>query len=139
MAVTIRTKIQKRFSDVDSFLHVNNVCQQMYFDLGKTEYFKQVLDLENTGDDISRIITARTDTSYMGQIRLYDEIEVTTTVEKIGTKSITMLQQILLTHSSEPILVTESRSIMVAFDFQRQDSIVVPEKWSKKMMADSWE
>ena len=35
MPRTIRTEIQKRFSDIDSFRHVNNVSQQMYFDVGK--------------------------------------------------------------------------------------------------------
>ncbi len=37
---TIKTPIQIRFSDVDAFAHVNNVAQQMYFDLGKLEAYR---------------------------------------------------------------------------------------------------
>ena len=33
MAKTLETSIQKRFSDVDPFQHVNNVSQQMYLSL----------------------------------------------------------------------------------------------------------
>ena len=40
MARTLETPIQKRFSDVDPFQHVNNVSQQMYFDVGKMEYYE---------------------------------------------------------------------------------------------------
>ena len=43
MAKVLETEIQKRFSDVDPFQHVNNVSQQMYFDVGKMEYYEQVL------------------------------------------------------------------------------------------------
>ena len=43
MAKTLETSIQKRFSDVDPFQHVNNVSQQMYFDVGKMEYYEKIL------------------------------------------------------------------------------------------------
>ena len=43
MAKTLETFIQKRFSDVDPFQHVNNVSQQMYFDVGKMEYYDCLL------------------------------------------------------------------------------------------------
>ena len=39
MAKTLETSIQKRFSDVDPFQHVNNVSHQMYFDVGKMECY----------------------------------------------------------------------------------------------------
>ena len=42
MALLIKTPVQMRFSDADSFGHVNNVAQQMYFDLGKTDLFKEL-------------------------------------------------------------------------------------------------
>ena len=43
MSKIIKTPIQKRFSDVDSFCHVNNVSQQMYFDLGKQDFYQTVI------------------------------------------------------------------------------------------------
>ena len=76
MAKVLETEIQKRFSDVDPFQHVNNVSQQMYFDVGKMEYYEQVLGDEVLLGDL-RIITVSTSTSYMGQIRLHDRVRVT--------------------------------------------------------------
>lgn len=92
MPRTIRTEIQKRFSDIDSFRHVNNVSQQMYFDVGKSDFFDRLLGPEILFAPV-RIITAATDTSYMGQIRPEDRIAVTTCVERIGTKSLHLRRQ----------------------------------------------
>ena len=115
MAKVLETEIQKRFSDVDPFQHVNNVSQQMYFDVGKMEYYEQVLGDEVLLGDL-RIITVSTSTSYMGQIRLHDRVRVTTTCEKIGNKSLTLFQQLVV----DGQVRSESRSVMVAFDFARQ-------------------
>ena len=131
MPRTIRTEIQKRFSDIDSFRHVNNVSQQMYFDVGKSDFFDRLLGPEILFAPV-RIITAATDTSYMGQIRPEDRIAVTTCVERIGTKSLTLFQQLLVGEEVR----SESRSVMVVFDFARQRSEPVPEEWRRRLLAD---
>ena len=131
MPRTIRTEIQKRFSDIDSFRHVNNVSQQMYFDVGKSDFFDRLLGPEILFAPV-RIITAATDTSYMGQIRLHDRVRVTTTCEKIGNKSLTLFQQLVV----DGRVRSESRSVMVAFDFSRQQSMPVPDAWRERLLAD---
>ena len=131
MAKTIETPIQIRFSDVDPLRHVNNVSQQMYFDLGKGDYFKRVMDEYKPVDDIFSI-TASTATSYMVQVRITDTLHVTTTCERVGNKSFTLLQRLFAGER----LCTESRSTMVAFDFKRQESIPVPDAWRARMTQD---
>ena len=132
MARTLETPIQKRFSDVDPFQHVNNVSQQMYFDVGKMEYYEQVLGDEVLLGDL-RIITVSTSTSYMGQIRPEDRIAVTTCVERIGTKSLTLLQRIV---ADDGTVRSQSRSVMVAFDFEAQQSVPVPDAWRRALEAE---
>lgn len=127
--ITLQTPIQKRFSDVDSFLHVNNVAQQMYFDIGKMEFYRRVLAID-TPEKIRRVITAATQTDYRGQIRMEDELVVRTSIDRIGTTSMHFFQQLihLLPDGGERIC-TESRSVMVVFDFERQEKAPVPEEW----------
>ena len=48
-------------------------------------------------------------------------------MEKIGNKSCTLAQRIVAHGSGE--VKAESRSVMVAFDFDRQESIPVPDAW----------
>ncbi len=128
MAEILITPIQKRFSDVDSFMHVNNIWQQSYFDMGKTEFYTKVLGVTGVFDKL-RIITASTHTDYFGQVRLTDDIVVTTDVSRLGNKSMTLHQCI---KSGERVL-TESSSVMVAFDFETQQTVQIPEEWREKL------
>ena len=134
MAVKIITPVQKRFSDVDSFLHVNNVAQQMYFDIGKTELYRQLLRMENI-DDKRRIITVATHTSYLGQIRMEDDLCVTTEVVRIGTTSMHLKQQLVcrLPDGRDEVR-SESTSVMVAFDFELQEKFPIPDTWREKLL-----
>ncbi len=128
----IHTPIQKRFSDIDSFRHVNNVSQQMYFDVGKSDFFDLTLGRGALFAPV-RFLAAATNTSYIQQIRFPDEIEVTTEVERIGTKSLTLLQRIVADDGS---VRSESRSVMVAFDFEAQRSVPVPDAWREALVAE---
>lgn len=120
--------MQKRFSDVDSFMHVNNIWQQSYFDMGKTEFYTTVLGITGVFDKL-RIITASTHTDYLGQVRLTDDIEVRTRVSRIGNKSMTLHQRIMCGERC----LTESSSVMVAFDFELQQTVSMPEAWRAKL------
>ena len=128
MAKQLITPVQKRFSDVDSFMHVNNIWQQSYFDMGKTQFYTQVLGITGVFDKL-RIITASTHTDYLGQVRLTDDIVVVTDVARVGNKSMTLHQRIM----SGDRCLTESSSVMVAFDFELQKSVAMPEEWRSKL------
>lgn len=128
MAKQLVTPVQKRFSDVDSFMHVNNIWQQSYFDMGKTAFYTEVLGITGVFDKL-RIITASTHTDYFGQVRLMDDIVVTTDVSRLGNKSMTLHQRIM---SGEKCL-TESSSVMVAFDFETQQTVPLPDIWREKL------
>ena len=131
MARTLETPIQKRFSDIDPFQHVNNVSQQMYFDVGKMEYYEKMLGADALLGDL-RIVTVSTSTSYLGQVRMGDPVRVTTTCERIGTKSLTLFQQMLVGEEVR----SESRSVMVVFDFPNQCSRPVPDEWRERLSAE---
>lgn len=122
------TPIQKRFSDVDSFMHVNNIWQQSYFDMGKTDFYTKVLGITGVFDKL-RIITASTHTDYFGQVRLTDDIVVVTDVSRLGNKSMTLHQRIMCGEKC----LTESSSVMVAFDFETQQTVSMPDEWRIKL------
>ena len=128
MAKQLITPVQKRFSDVDSFMHVNNIWQQSYFDMGKTQFYTQVLGITGVFDKL-RIITASTHTDYLGQVRLTDDIVVVTDVARVGNKSMTLHQRIM----SGDRCLTESSSVMVAFDFELQQTVPIPDEWREKI------
>ena len=128
MAKQLITPIQKRFSDVDSFMHVNNIWQQSYFDMGKTDFYVKVLGIPGVFDRL-RIITASTHTDYLGQVRLMEDNVVTTEISRLGNKSMTLHQRIM----SGDKCLTESSSVMVAFDFELQQTVTIPDEWRTKL------
>ena len=120
-----------RFSDLDPFHHVNNVAQQMYFDVGKSDYYERVAGEELLADRL-RIVTVSTQTSYLGQVRSGDRLTVETACERIGTKSLTLFQRLM----ADGQVRSESRSVMVAFDFAAQQSVAVPDRWRQRMLEE---
>lgn len=132
MGRTVITPIQKRFDDIDIFHHVNNVHQQQYFDLGKGDYFQSLLGHDVVSGQL-RLVTASTHTDYLGQIRYEDDLVVSTTVGKIGNKSLTLLQRLVCRTEQGEDIRSESRSVMVAFDFEKQLSVEIPLVWRQAL------
>ena len=132
MARILETPIQQRFTDVDPFRHVNNVAQQMYFDVGKTDYYNKVLGGDVLMSGRLRIVTVSTRTDYLAQIRMYDDVRVTTRCERVGNKSMTLLQQLF----AGDRLCSESRSVLVAFDFEAQEGVAVPAAWREALLQE---
>ena len=128
------TPIQMRFADVDMLGHVNNVNQQHYFDVGKSDFFAQVLDPAPNWKQ-EGLITVSTYNDYLAQIRYGEPIAVLTRIEKVGNKSFTLFQQIVNTATQE--VKTQSRSVLVAFDFVAQVSIPLLEQWGNFFTAKS--
>ena len=124
MALTITTPVQMRFEDIDSFGHVNNIAQQSYFDLGKSALFQHLW--QTVGEsDATPVMMVSVQTDFLRQIRYGDKIEVTTCVESIGTKSLTLRQQIL----RDGEVCSRSRVVMVCYDKERGTSVEVPDSW----------
>jgi acyl-CoA thioesterase FadM len=96
--------------------------------MGKTEFYTKVLGVTGVFDKL-RIITASTHTDYIGQVRLTDDIVVTTDVSRLGNKSMTLHQCIMCGDR----VLTESSSVMVAFDFETQETVQIPDEWREKL------
>lgn len=124
MALIIKTPVQMRFADVDSFGHVNNIAQQSYFDVGKTELFQELWRLTGALRRIPAIMVSL-QTDFFSQIRMGEEVEVETRIESIGEKSLTLSQRILCGGRE----CSRSRTVMVCFDTETQQSIPVPAEW----------
>lgn len=120
------TDIQTRFSDFDMMYHVNNIAQQYYFDLGNVAYFRRVLGIHSGRDDMG-LIKVRVEVNFYEPIEVDDKICVTTKVERIGTKSITMWQEIICKKSGR--VKSDSRTVMVGYRLSEKQSLPIPQQW----------
>ena len=124
----IETKIRMRFADIDVLGHVNNVNQQHYFDLGKCDFYKQVLGLTPFWGSAGLIIVA-SQTHYIVQTRRDEPIVVYTRVARIGNKSFTLEHKLVNSETQE--VKTECTAVMVAYNFDEQHSFEMPEEWKE--------
>lgn len=124
MALIIRTPIQPRFADFDSFGHANNIAQQSYFDVGKAELFQELWRLTGALKRIPAMIVS-VHTDFLEQIRMGESIEVVTRIESIGEKSLTLQQSIMCGQRE----CSRSRTVMVCYDSETQQSVPVPDEW----------
>ncbi len=126
MALTLTTPIQMRFADIDSFGHANNIAQQSYFDLGKAEFFTELWSLVPEQTQVTAMIVS-VQNDFLKQILWGDDISVITQVEAVGSKSLTFVQQIVRGEE----LCSRSRTVMVCYDKEAQQSVEVPAEWRK--------
>ena len=124
MALKLTTPIQMRFADIDSFGHVNNIAQQSYFDLGKAEFFAELWRLVPEQQQVTAMIVS-VQNDFLKQILWGDDVSVITSIEAVGTKSLTFSQQIVRGEE----VCSRSRTVMVCYDKEAQESVPVPAEW----------
>lgn len=118
--------VQLRFNDLDGFGHVNNSVYLSFYDIGKSEYFNAVRG-EVIDVDMLDVVIAHVDVDFLAPVYLTDEIEVRTTVESVGNKSFTLLQQIVDKRTED--IKCACRTVMVGFDRETNTTKVISDEW----------
>ncbi|MBS1937761.1 MAG: acyl-CoA thioesterase [Bacteroidetes bacterium] len=125
----ISTPVQIRFSDVDLGQHVHNAAYLHYFELGRMEFLRSLVEKDHDWRKLG-LILARNEVDYRLPIHLADRISVETRCTKLGTKSFDLGYAVVSAGlDGSRRLHAEGHSVMVCFDYTSQRSIPVPEAW----------
>ena len=128
-----RTKIQIRWSDIDQLGHVYNGQYQHFYDMAKTQYFDEVLEIGSSWFTSGEgLITAQTLNNYYASIMIDDEIEIETEIKTIGNKSITLLQRIVNSKTGE--IMSDSQTILVGYNPNTKATFRIPDLWLSKLL-----
>ena len=127
-----RTPIQIRFNDIDKLGHVNNSVYQQYFDLGRVEYFNEVL-VEEMDWEIEGLILASISIDYLKPIEMHEKICAQTKIYELGNKSIKMSQELFNLETDE--VHATSKSVMVGYSNKTKSTIVLLERWRRQIKA----
>lgn len=128
----LTTPVQIRFSDVDSFGHVNNAVYWSYFDVGRLDYLHRLFadDFELLDETV---IIVHVEADYKVQTRLKDAIAVRTGITGIGERSLKMHQEIVNTETGA--VHASSTSVLSGFSKTLQKSIPIKPEWKSKIAA----
>jgi acyl-CoA thioester hydrolase len=122
---TVVTPIQMRFNDIDGFGHVNNSVYNEYLDCGRVDYLNQIPGIDFLSG-VERLVVVHIETDFLRPSFLGDDLAVHTRIDKIGEKSIAMIQWIIGTKNEVKL---KSRSVMSTFNINENTSFTLPENW----------
>lgn len=128
-------KIQKRFSDIDVLGHVNNNACLSYFDLGKTQYFLDVLPPDGHDMHNAKAVIVNINVSFHAPTYFSEPVEVLTGVASVSEHSFIMEQRIVNTETGE--VKSTARSVMVGFDMATATSRPIGDEWVAAL--EKWE
>ena len=119
-------EVPVQWSDQDAFGHVNNAKYLTWFETSRIVYVKQCgmghfMDNSKIGP-----ILASATCNYRQQVAFPNDVLVGTRVARIGRPSFTMEHRIL-SRAADGV-VADGQSIIVMFDYEKQESVYVPEE-----------
>ena len=120
--------IQLRFNDFDALGHVNNSVYFSFYDLGKTDYFRNVIP-EMTTDQHVGVVIANIQVNFLLPVYPQENVAVQTAVTEIGHKSFKLLQQLIDLDTNEVKCICNT--VMVGFDAQAKTTRPISDEWRK--------
>ncbi|EMO55208.1 acyl-CoA thioesterase [Leptospira noguchii] len=118
----ISTPIQTRWMDMDPFAHVSNSVFVAYLEIGRVDYCKRRLNVKEIFE--VPFILARIEIDLKKSIEIHHQVEVQTSVVRIGNKSWDFQSVILESNTKEIFAV--AKTVQVAFDHMNKISIPIP-------------
>jgi acyl-CoA thioester hydrolase len=114
-----------RFRDLDSVGHVNNAVYLTYLEEARIAFLGQA------SEDVTGMIVARVEIDFRSPASLGDTIEVTVTPGQVGSTSFTLHHEL----RAGDRLVAEASTVLVAYDYDRNEPRRVPDAWRKLLAS----
>lgn len=125
--------IEVRYADIDAQRHVNNVAFFSFMETARARYLQQVGVWD--GKDFVRIgiIVAEATCTYHAPATCGQPLRVGVRTARLGTKSLEL--HYTIDDASNGKTLATGKTIQVAYDYQRQEAIPVPEEWRRALAA----
>jgi acyl-CoA thioester hydrolase len=118
---------QPRFRDLDAMGHINNAVFATYVEQARVEFLASlgVLDRAVYATGAESMILARLELDFRAPGEPEGDIEVGVRPARVGKKSFELDYRI----EQDGRLVAEARTVLVSYDYARNESVPVPEAW----------
>jgi acyl-CoA thioester hydrolase len=118
-----------RFRDLDGMGHVNNAVYSTYLEQARLAWFSRTLFGEAEEMPLRDVILARTEIDFRSPLENGEVVEIGVRPSRIGTKSFELEYEL----RAGGRVVAEARSVLVGYDYERAESIPVPERWRRRL------
>ncbi|WP_341206179.1 thioesterase family protein, partial [uncultured Psychrosphaera sp.] len=114
--------LQPRFSETDALGHINNTVIPVWFESARDPVFR----IFNASLDLNswNLIIAKIEVNYSAQIQYQAQVEIRTSIKKVGNSSFTVFQQVFQADQC----VAFGECIMVKFDYVTNKSAAITDE-----------
>ena len=118
-----------RFRDVDAKGHVNNAVFLTYMESARVAFLVELGAVSGL-EDLSFIV-ARIEIDFRAPISFGEEVEVGVRASRFGSKSFDLDYEL----RAGGRLVAEAKSVCVGFDYERGETVAIPDAWRERLAA----
>jgi acyl-CoA thioester hydrolase len=125
--------IDVRYRDVDAQRHVNSAVYFTYLEQARANYLQQIGLWSGEDFDQIGIILAEQSCCYHTPIYFGQPLEVGVRAQRLGNKS--MQFEYDLRHPGSDQVYARATTVLVAYSYERGESIEIPSDWRQKITA----
>ena len=125
------TTITPRFGNMDALGHINNTALAEWFEEARNPLIDIFAPVRDFTDGTFPLIMAHTDYDFVGEIHFGSNVEIRSTINRIGTKSFTISHE-AWQHGR---LCCKGNAVIVHYDFIKKVTTPIPED-KKKLLAE---
>jgi acyl-CoA thioester hydrolase len=114
-----------RFRDLDALGHVNNAVFATYLEQARIEFLRRF------GATQQDMILARLEIDFRAPVGFGEDVEIEVRPARVGRKSFALDY----TMRVDELVVAEAKSVLVAYDYQREESVELPARWREALAA----
>jgi acyl-CoA thioester hydrolase len=120
-----------RFRDLDPMGHVNNSVYLTWIENARIEFMRRLGTFDQPDTSGMAMILARVELDFRSAVGFGDQIEIHVRPSRLGAKSFD-LEYVL---RSGDRVVAEAKTVLVAYDYERNESKQLPEDWRRALAA----
>lgn len=120
-----------RFRDLDPMGHVNNAVFLTWIETARIEFLRSTGALATPDSDEMTMILARAEVDFRSPVRFDEEVAVGVRAARFGTKSFDLEYEL----RTDDRVVAAAKTVLVAYDYERQESMALPEDWLRSLPA----
>lgn len=125
-----KTIVTPRFGDADGLKHINNIAISSWFEEARNPIFGLFTPDFDLSYDKWKLILARTEFDYIGQLFYGTDVEIRTYIGRIGNSSFDICHEAWQNGS----LKAKGKAVTVHYDFINQKSVPISNDIKEKLL-----
>ena len=129
MSFEYTTEVEVRYTDIDTYGHVNNATYATYFEEARIDYLHDVVDsgeaLLSGGESGTGIVIANLEVDFVQPVHITDSVTAAVRVPRLGEKSFPFEYEV---RTGDGVAATGETTV-VTYDRDAESSRSIPEDW----------